>query len=219
VEELKAVFYLVMLALYAAYHFLSPKARVRRALSRVEATPVRKLTEGHFRITGTVQASGDLLTAPVSRRPCLAYELHVEKREKFWTDVIVRRDARPFRVVDGAGLIEVHPDGHYDLALVEDHKGNTGWFAKRDEAAFGNFIAILREEGISLPQTPFSTKALRYREGAIEEGERVTVSGRVVREVRADGERADFRSVPEVVVLRGTSEEPLQISDEPVVTG
>jgi hypothetical protein len=180
---------------------------------------VRQLTEGIVRVTGTAQTFDGLLSAPCSGRPCLAYDLTVQRMTgKSWVDLLFVRAARSFLVAEETGTVVIHPDRHYWLVLVEDRTDEAAWCTAPDDATFGKLAAIFKAEGIPLTGGPFD-QALRYHEGIVEVGERVTVQGRAVREVSAGGERADPRSPPEIVVLRGTAENPLRISDQPAVTG
>jgi hypothetical protein len=156
------------------------------------------------------------LTAPVSRRPCVAYELIVEQKRSSraldgtWWHVLARREAVPFLVTSHAGRVEVHPDGHYVLDLTEDRIDKNGWLGPSNVELFGNLVTELRLAGLYDDTTSF-----RYREAVLEAGESVAVYGVFRREVRPDGEPGDSRRPPEVAVLRGTELEPLSITDEP----
>ena len=58
-----------------------------------------------------------------------------------------------------------------------------------------------------------SRRKRRYREGILREGETVAVGGRGVREVSAEAPSVSPRVPPQWLVLRGTAEDPLLVSD------
>jgi len=207
---------LVMAGAILQYIFFSPGAKVRRALRRARRVDVRDVAEGCARVTGTAKVQGHVLLAPMSRRRCLAYELRVSGTDGHydWWDVLVLREACAFSVVDDTGAIEVDPNGQFELALVQDLEGGTGR-PKSDAETLGALARLLEASNV---EDKLRRGPMHFAEGVLEEGERVSVHGRVERGVRAERERAELRSPPELRVLRGNEAWPLKISDAPAVT-
>jgi|SRR4051812_45723080 hypothetical protein len=193
---------------YAA--FLSRDARTIRALADRPRSSIARGAEGSIRVTGRVRRHGELLKAPVSGRPCVAFHLLVEHyTREGWDKLLELRDARPFVITDDTGeaLVDTAA-GPFHLALNSDERGGTGLFDRIGEAqrqalmSVGTFEAPGQNGG-----------KRRYREGIVREGENVAVGGRGVREVSAEGAGGNPRQPPQWLVLRGTAEEPLLISD------
>ena len=103
-------------AISGAWLLMSPwrsdARRTRRVLRRTRVTPIADLEDGKLAcVVGRVEADGELVTALMSRVPCVAYETVVQvfgavdmtlpKR------VDVTREHVPFFVVDDTGRVRV----------------------------------------------------------------------------------------------------------------
>jgi hypothetical protein len=185
-------------------------ARTTRALSERPRTSIRDGADGIVRVTGRVRRRGELLKAPVSGRPCVAFQLLVEHHSgDGWGKLLELRDARPFVIADetGEALVDTAA-GPFHLALNSDERGGTGLFDRIGEAQLQALMSVGAFE------SPGRTRGKRrYREGILREGETVAVGGRGVREVSAEAPSINPREPPQWLVLRGTADEPLLISD------
>jgi hypothetical protein len=193
--------------------FLSREARVRRALARRPPASIAAAPDGVVRVTGRVHAAGELLLAPVTQRPCVAYQLIIEGDEDgSWGSVFELEDARPFKLIDetGEALIEVSGRA-FLLALVADKRGWTG--AGPDDAHSQAVRSLLGSADIEVEGIFDGPRRFRFREAALREGRRVAVGGQGTREVSPDGARAGVREPPQRYVVRGNPEEPLLISN------
>jgi hypothetical protein len=217
--EATAAVVVVMLALgiIAVIRYLSDsEAQAKRALSRRSRSEIVGSQGGEIRITGRVQARGELLRAPVSGRSCVAYQLEVEVEEgENWKTVIDTSAARAFLVNDATGEARVELDGPVVLALERDRRGATGFFDDIDEAARLSVERLLESKGVSLKLWLGMRRNFRYKEGVLEEGEIVSIGGVAVREVDERAQPVAPRSLPTALVLRGTVDSPLLISDAP----
>ena len=187
-------------------------ARERRPRARI-----REIRDGLVRVTGQVRCHGELLRAPVSGRPCAAFHVLVEERRSFrtqdngWTVLLDLQDARPFSVVDDSGQATVDTSGPMELAL----KGIRGPMRRPDPAKRAQLEGVkrlLESRGFSTRTLLGLPRTLLYEETIVAEGQKISVDGLGIHEVASDGERGGPRE-PEHVVLRGTKEEPLLISD------
>ena len=180
----------VMLAATVTGHFFWPsrKRRIGRALA---ARPHARVHEAHgtVRLTGKVRRIGALLQAPLSGRPCVAYELLIYEP--------VRTGGRSMGV----------------WHCLHDRTGATGGLLSRYPGKHGELGMFLESVGF-VPRTWLGFwRPFRYAEGVLEEGAFVWVSGASDREVDPTGDKSDARSPPERLVLRGTDTLPLIISD------
>src|SRR6185369_4566859 len=77
--------------------YLSPKAKTKRAVAATPRTLVRQIGGGLVRVTGRVHRHGELLRAPVSKRPCVAFDLDVQELDdERWMNRLVERRACTF---------------------------------------------------------------------------------------------------------------------------
>jgi hypothetical protein len=183
-------------------------------LARLPHVAVAEARAGALRLTGQVRSRGDLLRGPITRRPCVAFHLVVEQlRERGWVRIMELADARPFRLADDSGEALVDTaNGPFALALFPDRRGPKRGEADAEQAMrslleSAGFDPTGDEPGISLFPT------VRYREGVLSEGRRTSVGGVGAIEVTPDGERGASREAPQRLVLRGTADQPLLISD------
>ncbi|HET6149808.1 MAG TPA: hypothetical protein VFH68_19875 [Polyangia bacterium] len=193
---------------------LSPEARVKRSLVRRPRVAIARAPDGVVRITGRVRAGGALLVAPVTQRPCVAYQLVIEGDEQgSWGSVLELQDARPFTLVDqtGEAFVDV-ADRSFLLALVPDKRGWTRSDADQD-ASTQAVRLLLRSAHVAIDGMFDGPRRFRYREAALVEGRRVAVGGQGTREVTPDGARPSVREPPQRYVVRGSADEPLLISD------
>ncbi len=190
--------------------FLSRDARTTRTLADRPRTSIRDGADGIVRVTGRVRRRGELLKAPVSGRPCVAFQLLVEDHDADgWGKLLELRDARPFVIADETGdaLVDTAA-GPFHLALHSDERGGTGLF---DRIGAAQRQALM---SVGAFESPGKTRGKRrYREGILREGEIVAVGGRGLREVSAEATSVNPRQPPQWLVLRGTADEPLLISD------
>jgi hypothetical protein len=189
--------------------FFSRDARTARTLADRPRTSIRDGADGLVRVTGRVRRHGELLRAPISGRPCIAYQLLVENDKDGWGKLLELRDARPFVIADetGEALVDTTA-GPFHLALNSDERGGTGLLDRIGEAQRQALMSVGAFE------SPGRTGGKRrYREGILREGETVAVGGRGVREVSAEATSVNPREPPRWLVLRGTADDPLLISD------
>jgi hypothetical protein len=202
----------VSLARAAARRLLSRSARARRKLARRKRVPICDASGPGLLVTGRVHRRGEPLTAPVSGRPCVAFNLLVEKHTREgWRPILEVRDARSFVVVDesGAGLVDAN--GPFVVALDVDDRGSTRWYNSAMGATQRQALkSLLRGDNESWSGAMTN---LRYQEGVLRDGETASIGGHGVRQVSPEAPSANRRAPPEWLVLRGTAEEPLLIAD------
>jgi hypothetical protein len=192
------------------------RSRINRALA---ARPRALVHDAHgtVRLTGRVRRIGDLLRAPLTGRPCVAYEVVVdEPGTGGWQRCVELREVRPFMVADESGEARIDSSGPFLMSLSYHRTGNTSAFSIYP-GLHEDLASLLSTEGVVSTSWFGRWKRFRYGEAVLEEGGLVSVSAGSVLEVDPTGERANQRSPPERVVLRGTQALPLLISGEPEV--
>jgi hypothetical protein len=199
----------------------------RRRIVRALASRPRALVhgaEGTVRLTGRVRRNGGLLSSPLSGRPCVAYEFSVHEPIRFsgndggngWHCLVDMREATPFLVADESGEARIDPSGPFLMSLKYDRGGES---SGKHPGKHQDLASVLAAIDIASTGWLGGWRRFRYAEGVLEEGELVSVSAASVLEVDQAGERAGPRSPPQRLVLRGTEEQPLLISDEKDATG
>jgi hypothetical protein len=207
---------LAVLALVTtAGNFLWPSRRAR--INRAVASRPRALVHdahGTVRLTGRVRPIGDLLRAPLTGRPCLAYEVVVDQPGSGgWWRCVELREVSPFLVVDESGEARIDPSGPFLMSLRYHRTGDTGVLSKYPDM-HEDLASLLSTRGVVSTTLFGRWRRFRYGEAVLAEGGTVSVSAGSFHEVDPTGERVDQRSPPERVVLRGTEALPLLISDE-----
>jgi hypothetical protein len=76
-------------------------------------------------------------------------------------------------------------------------------------------LTRLLEGGASTKNILGLARSISYEEGILADKQEVSVTGLGLQEVTPDGESAGVRSPPMRLILRGTSAEPLRISNDP----
>jgi hypothetical protein len=186
------VLFLIAVALAAGYvvyrDTFNADARVGRKLRRLARVPIGEVKSGSIRVVGRVRGRGELLTAPLSRRPCVAFQVDVyEGRGRSQIRRLQLQDLRPFRLRDETGEAVIDTDGPLALALVRDQRGANGAFAHLPEPHLQALAGLLGIPAQALIDGP---RRFRYEESALTEGANVTVGGFAGRTTSgsADGE-------------------------------
>jgi uncharacterized protein YjeT (DUF2065 family) len=208
----------VLALLTGVGQFLWPN-RAKRISGALAEKPRVLVQEAHgaVRLTGRVRRIGELLRAPVSGRPCVAYQIVVDVPTRsggqgIWRRWVDTREARPFMVADESGEARIDTSGPFFMALIHDRSESTDGLG-RYPGKHRALSLFLESTGLRPVNWLGRWKSLHYTESVLEEGALVSVGGASAREVDPNGDRAGPRSPPERLVLRGTEDLPLLISD------
>jgi hypothetical protein len=179
--------------------------------------PIRTASGASLRVAGRVRALGDVVTAPMSGGPCVAFQLQIEEwKSRYqvgsWHLLLDLQDARSFSLADETGDAFVDAAGPFVLALGSDEAGTNDPREPMDSGRMTTLTSLLGGYGKSW----LGSKPLRYREGVLVEGDVVSVGGDGTRELNPAGRSPNSRDLPEWLVLRGTDDAPLWISDAPI---
>ncbi len=162
------------------------------------------------RIVGRVKQRVDLLRAPISGRPCVAFEADIEELAgEEWVSRLRVREARSFIVIDESGPALVDADGPFELALATDEQGSSGLFGRIGSAQ----LQVVKSYLSSGAEWFGRSNKVRYREAILRDGQNVAVGGNGTREISGEAPASGLREPPTWLVLRGEAEAPLLISN------
>jgi hypothetical protein len=197
-------------------------APIRRALLKARRVPVGEVKDGNgqvVKITGRVTCAGVPLTAPLTKRPCVYYEVVVE-------DFIhPGMDGRDTDVVEETQSIDFFLSDETGRALIRS-QAMTVNATKRVKFALGPFDdmipelkAFLERHGREIPR-PGRPKRLKAEERIVGVDEAVTVLGLVRREPDPDPTSAGigYRDGPKRAVLEAPPGGRVLVSDEPAAS-
>lgn len=191
----------------AAHRYFSAS----RIFKRTKLIPIGDATEGSVvRIRGLVRpGGGELLSAPLSGRPCVAWTLHVSQERGLgetahYVSVLDERILRPFFVDDEDDTAFVAPE-QTRMALIEDFT-----FDSRGRQPLHSLVAHLAAKNID-------TLSANYvvREAILSPGEPITVVGKGRWESDPSRPGEGYRSVGKRFVIETGPAGHVHISDDP----
>lgn len=163
--------------LFAVSVVVRPGTRLRRILKQANRVRISKIIDGQkAKVTGIVEPGKTLLTAPLSGRKCSAFCLRVEEEKCVgsnpldWVCIDTISQSTAFTLRDKSGCALVDPvDSECSIVMDRStHKASTG-------------IVALLSARPGFDDDWQSERVLRYEEGVVEEGERVSVLGQARR--------------------------------------
>lgn len=209
-------FVLVVIAGIALYSFFfSRKAIVKRKLKGTKQLSMSEVMNGeHARIQGTIVYAGKSLTAPLSGRRCSYYYILVEEKRSSgksssWHNLIEEEVAGDVVIRDGNSyaIIDTNMVKSY---LVQDAQYSSGFLNDASPV----LEAYLKKHGQKSTDWLGFNDTLRYKEGILEEGELLTVVGKV-NWMRT----AEYKlNVPaqKILLISAMDTEPVYFSDDAV---
>lgn len=164
--------------------------------------------EQMVRVVGRVVTDhGELVTAPVSGRPCVAWQLHLTAPWTMGRDHILDRDdSVGFVIDDGTGRAQVAASFAVLALATRDEADGPPEFVPPSLAAW-------LAENYSSDEWR-DLRRLRWQETRVEPGDLVAVVGIARVAIDMHGEAATYRDVPKRVVIDGSDDAPLSLSDD-----
>lgn len=162
--------------------YFSRKQVVLRKLSKIPLKPATGLKTSELtKVTGKALHVKSPLIAPLSGRECVFYTIKIEKRvstgkSSHWKTIINEEKTQEFFIDSNGDFVIVRPTHspkNYLSYLVKDKRTSSGAF--NDPTP--EFEALLKQYNIDPINLLGFNKSLRYKEGIIEIGEQITVSG------------------------------------------
>jgi len=167
--------------MFTSYYF-STKQVVLRKLSKIPHKSVGSLKTNELtKVRGKALHVKEPLIAPLSGRKCVFYSIKIQKRvsngkSSHWKTIINDLKTQEFFINSNGDFVIVRPSKtpkNFISYLVEDKKTSSGTF--NDPTP--EFESLLKQYNIDPKNFLGFNKPLRYREGIIEIGERITVAG------------------------------------------
>jgi len=167
--------------IFLSFYF-SRKQVVLRKLSKIPLKPATGLKTSELtKVTGKALHVKSPLIAPLSGRECVFYTIKIEKRvstgkSSHWKTIINEEKTQEFFIDSNGDFVIVRPTHspkNYLSYLVKDKRTSSGAF--NDPTP--EFEALLKQYNIDPINLLGFNKSLRYKEGIIEIGEQITVSG------------------------------------------
>lgn len=199
--------------------FFSKPAVIKRKLKKTIKKKISTFQEGEVgKVVGSITYAGKVLTAPLSGRKCVYYQIKVEvirfsgpTASSRWHDIINEEVASDVVIKNGSdyalietGLVKAHliPDEEYYCSTRNDVTPKLEEYLKKHGRTRIGLFRIY--------------KSLRFAEGVLEEGEIIGVAG------KGNWKRKDQINLKipssRILVMGPDGNEPLYLSDDPETT-
>jgi hypothetical protein len=201
---------IVSVALYK-----SPKYTILRKVKKVRRQPINSVREGEYvKIIGNAKNINEPLLAPLSKRPCVFYEVEVEHIRSEDSETIIHDiQFQDFYIQSGTDSALVPLNRLQDPAklihLVADHTAKSGMLKNTD----ANLEAFLQKHNQKSKGFLGTTKTFKYTERIIEIDEEIAVLG--IGKWETTAQPKDSYSGSKTLTLSGTFTKQLMITDEP----
>jgi len=151
---------------------------------RIIFTPMSEIgyiqTDGSFQVTGQAQSMGSNIMSPITKKPCVVWQLEVAERRRSgrssrWVTVYKNYSSVAFDVSDGTGRLRLEPQYNMELVLQNDVRKSSNLFSALD-ADVENTLTSL---GINTKGW-IGNKSMKINERYVEQGEQIYVLGKVL---------------------------------------
>lgn len=175
------VIFVIAIIGFLVYYF-NGKQVIIRTLSKIPHKPASSLKTNELsKVTGKALHVKEPLKAPYSGRHCVFYQIIIQQKvssgkSSHWKTLVKEERFQDFFIDTNGDFVIIKPQDHprnYICHLVKDKKQSSGTF--NDPTP--QFVSLLERYKIK-PENYFGfNKRLRYEEGIIHVGERITVAG------------------------------------------
>ncbi|WP_053976798.1 hypothetical protein [Mangrovimonas xylaniphaga] len=200
-----------------SYYFSSKKV-ILRALAKIPHKTMGSIrTNELVKISGKALHANEPLKAPLSKRDCVFYSITIEQKKSsgkhsHWKTLIHDEQFHDFFVDHRGEMVMIKPSHtpkNYVTYLVPDKNTASGMFNNPTP----EFEALLKRYHIESSNFFGFNKQLRYSEGIIEVGERITVSG--IAKWKSFTEPIEGFPYSKILSLESEGKQKLIISDLP----
>ena len=202
---------------FCAFYF-SKKQVLLRKLSKIRLKAIASLKTNEFiKIQGKALHVQEPLIAPLSKRKCVFYTIKIEKKvssgkSSHWKTIVDEQRIQDFFIEQNGSYAIIKPTQNpqnYISHLVVDKKTASGTF--NDPTP--EFEALFKKYHIDGVNFFGFNKQLRYKEGVVEVGEKITVAG--IAKWKTLNEPIPEYGYSKIVALESNEKEKLLITDEP----
>lgn len=215
---------LLVVSLIAGIVFLifyyNPRQVIIRTLSKIPHKPSSSLKTNELsKVSGKALHVKEPLIAPYTQRKCVFYQIIIQQKvstgkSSHWKTLIKEERFQDFFIDTNGDFVIVKPTEHprnYISYLDKDSKQSSGTF----NSATPKFISVLNRYNINHENFFGFNKRLRYEEGVIEIGERITVAG--IAKWKALSEPFPEYPYSKIVALESEGKQKIIITDIPEV--
>lgn len=206
---------LIIGGIFFLQFYYSRKSVVKRKLKKAVGMKMSSFYSGDIaKLAGSVEIVGEPLIAPLSGRPCAYYYVLVEQlqssgKSSHYSKIIEEEKSGTFLIRDGRYRAKINFDSLLKTYLVQDKEYSSG-LGNDATATLENF---LNSHGEKSENILGFNKSIRYKEGILEEGEMVAVTGRG--EWKSAGEVQLPDSYGRILLISSGENEPIYMSDDP----
>ncbi|MDO5979274.1 hypothetical protein [Flavivirga spongiicola] len=218
IESPIAVIVILGSILVFALYYFNKKQVILRKLSKTRRKAVASLKTNEFvKVHGKALHVVAPLVAPLSKRKCVFYTIKLEKKvssgkSSYWKTIVDEEKMQDFFLEQNGSYVIVRPvpsPKNYKSYLVKDEKVSSGVF--NDPTP--EFKELLKTYNIDSEGFFGFNKTLRYEEGIIEVGEKITVAG--IAKWKTLNEPIPEYAYSKIVELISDEKEKLIITDHP----
>lgn len=210
-----AIIALIIGGVFFLQFYFNRKSVVKRKLKKAVGMKMSSFYSGDIaKVAGSVEIVGEPLIAPLSGRPCAYYYVLVEQLEStgkssHYAKLIEEEKSGTFLIRDGRYRAKIHPDSRLKTYLVQDKEYSSGT-GNDATTTLENFLNSYGEKSENF--LGFN-KTIRYKEGILEAGEMVAVTGRG--EWKSAGEAQLPGTYGRILLFSSDENEPIYMSDDP----
>jgi len=211
------IFLVFIITVIVFKFFFSKKAVVKRKLKNAVVKKISNFKDGEIaKIIGNIEIFEKPLIAPLSNRKCSYYHIHIEQKvssgkNSHWKTLIEEEVSSKFLIREGDkyGFIN---DKNFKCYIVQDKKYSSGLGNDATE----NLEKYLKSKGYESEGFFGFNKRLRYKEGILEDNEKVAVFG------KGEWKEVDNLKLPKkygkVLEIRSNEGVAVYLSDDPDTT-
>ncbi|MEN8137293.1 MAG: hypothetical protein ABFR62_02565 [Bacteroidota bacterium] len=208
---------IIFLVIFLLKFFFSKKARIKRRLKNAVQKKISDFKNGETaKFTGNIEFVDQPLIAPLSNRECSYYYVHIEQKvssgkNSYWKTIIEEEISNKFVIRDGEKCAFIN-DSKLKSYIIQDKEYSSG-FLNDANAILEKY---LNKHGYESEGFLGLNKAIRYKEGILEKGEKIAVLG------KGEWKDADQIDLPghyeKVLVINSTEKDHIYLSDDPDTT-
>lgn len=180
-NQIFLIIFIVLIIVTLVKFFFSKKAVVKRKLKKATLKNIGDFKDHEIaKIVGNVEFIDNPLISPLSNRKCSYYYVNIEQkvssgRNRRWKSIIEEEVSSKFLIRDGVNFAFIN-DTNLKCYIVQDKNFSSGLFNNATE----NLEKYLNSKGYKSESYFGLNKTLRYREGILEEKEKIAVYGKGV---------------------------------------
>jgi hypothetical protein len=195
--------------------FFSKRAIVKRRLRKMPHKQMSELQDGDIaRVTGRISLCGTTFCAPFSGRKCSYYHIIVEQHHSgknggHWSLLVDEVKTGDVVITNGRTAAIVNTDSA-EAYVYKDREYRSGFLNDPNPL----LTEYLKNKGVKGVSWIGLNKTLRYQEGVLEEGEQLTVAGKV-RWMRKSETSLDI-TADRILRIEPCEDKPVYFTDDAV---